>query len=647
MVAFSLIPFVVAVGALVNGFIGRRWFSRQVAVVIASTMMVVAFALSVWSLVAITLLSSGPPVHDVTLGDWIPSIPLQTATGIEMFSVKWTLRLDPLSAVMAVMVSGVGLLIHLYAAADMEDEPRGGYARFFAWLSLSCASMLMLVLSGNYFVLLAGWQGTALCSFMLIGFWFENTPAANSAMKAFIVNWLGDWGLLVAIFLVYFTFGTVDFREVEASVTSMPVEIGTFGAVSGICLGLWVAAVAKSAQVPLHVWLPGAMEGPAPVSTLVQTTTMLPAGVYLIVRSAPLFERAPVVLTIVTLLGIVTALMAGSLALTHDDIKRVVMYSTISQVGVILTAIGVGALSAAVFHLITVAVSQTLLFLGSSVLVRTMDGERNLHQMGGLRQYMPATFVTMAVGALAVAGIPPLSGFFSTNEIAAGIFSSHRVLWAITSATTVLTAVSMWRLMLLTFYGSYRGPARVWPDPDSREAPMPLIVTLMALAVTTIVLGFIGISAPGRASSIARFLALTGHEQQAFSRLAMFGLLTVSIVLTVIGIVIARRFYGREPTMDLHLAERWPDGHGLLSNLYYFDELYATTVVSGVFTTARGLLRFDSGALTACVNAFGWTVQIAGWLAYMFEKHVADRIADSIVDAVAWVQRKLVNVKIF
>ena len=388
MVAFSLIPFVVAAGAIVNGLIGRRWFSRQLAVATASATMGVAFALSVWSLASITVFSSGTSVRDVTLGDWIPSIPLQTSTGIEMFSVKWTLRLDPLSAVMAVLVSGVGLLVHLYAAADMRDEPRGGYARFFGCLSLSCACMLIVVLSGNFLVLLAGWQGTALCSFLLIGFWFDRTTVPNGAMKAFIVNWLGDWGLLIAIFLTYFTLGTLDFREVEASVTSMPVEVGTFGAISGICLGLSVAAAAKGAQVPLHVWLPGVLEGRAPVSALVQTATMLLAGVYLIVRCAPLFERAPVVLTIVTLLGIVTALLAGSLALTH-------------------------------------------------------------------------------------------------------------------------------------------------------------------------------------------------------------------------------------------------------------------TVVSRVFTPARRLLRFDAGALSACVNAFGWTVKIAAWFAYMFEKHVVDRVVDSIVEAVAWAHRKLVGVKFF
>jgi len=627
-----LIPLVPAAGAAINGLIGRRWFSRRAAATIATAAMGVALALSAWSLAAMTALPPDGRVHDVGLGDWITAIPLQTASGIEMFTARWTLRLDPLSAMMALLVTSVGLLIHVYAAASMQDDSRGGYARFFSYLSLSSAFMLLLVLSGNFLVLAVGWQGMTICSFLLIGFWFERPGLANGATKAFIVNWLGDWGLLVAMFLTYFTFGTLDFREVAASATSMPVEAGTFGAISGICLGLWISAVAKSAQIPMHVWLPDALDGPAPVSALIQTTTMLPAGVYLIARNATLFERAPVIMTIVMTLGVLTAVMAGLVALVHDDIRRVLVYSLISQLGLIFTALGAGAFSAAVFHLVTLGVSQSLLFLGSSTLVHTMDGEANMQRMGGLRKYMPATFVTMTVGALAVAGIPPLSGFFSTNEVAAGIFAGHRVLWLITSATAVLTAVSMSRLMLLTFYGRYRGVPRTWPPSSSREAPMPLIVTLMALAVATIVLGFIGVSAPGSTSSIVNLLALTGTPSgKPLSPLAIVALLLMSVLLPLSGIVIARRFHKREPAMDLHLAGRWPDGHALLANQYYFDELYAATLVGGIFSTARILSRLDTRVINAGVNACASAVQIAGWIARMIEKHVVDRMVDVLV----------------
>src|SRR5262245_27233560 len=644
MVNISFIPCIPAAGALVNALVGPRWFSRQVSAAVACATMGAALVLSVWSLVAITALPVDARVHDVVLGDWIPSIPLQTAAGIEMFIVKWTFRLDPLSAIIATLVTGVGLLIHLYAVAEMEQESESRSARFLSGLSLSCAFMLMLVFAGNFFVLLVGWQGMALSSYGLIRFWFDRTAGSSAAIKTFIVNWIGDWGLVVAIFLVYFTFGTLDFREVAASVTSLPVEAGHFGAISGICLGLWIAAAAKSAQIPLHVWLPDAVDSPAPALALMQTATMLTSGVYLVARNAVLFERAPVIMTIVTTLGVVTALMAAALALVQTDIKRVLVYSTISQFGLIFTALGAGAFAAAVFHLVTLGVSQSLLFLGSSTLVRTMDGERDMHQMGGLRQYMPATFVTMMVGALAVTGIPPLSGFFSTNAIASGILAGHRLLWVVSSTTAVLTAVYMSRLMLLTFFGAYRGPARAWPDSNSREAPLPVIVTLMALAVATIVLGFIGMSVPGHASAIVRVLtsaATPDDPQRSLSTALIVAFLLVSVLLPFAGVAIARQLYKRDPGMDLDLSTRWPDGHALLSNQYYFDELYASTLMSGIFTTARGVARFDDRVINTIVNGCGWTVQIAGWMAHMIEKYVVDQIVDRAVGSIGWVAKRV------
>jgi len=633
MVNISLIPCLPASGALINALIGSRWFRRRASAAVACATMAATLALSTWSLVAITSLPVDARVHDVVLGDWIPSIPLQTATGIEMFTVNWTFRLDPLSAVVATLVTGVGLLVHLYAAAEMREESDPRYARFFSWLSLSCAFMLTLVLAGNFFVLLVGWQGMAVCSYLLIGFWFDRQAAASGATKAFIVHWLGDWGLFVAIFLAYFTFGTLDFRELAASVTSLPVEAGTFGAISGICLGLWIAAVAKSAQIPLHVWLPPAADGPAPALALIQTTT-LTAGVFVIARNAALFERAPVVMTIVATLGVLTAIMAAGLALVETDIKRVVVYSTISQLGLIFTAVGVGAFSAAIFHLVSIGLSQSLLFIGSSTLIRTMDGERDMHRMGGLRQYMPATFVTMMAGALAVTGIPPLSGFFSATQISSGILAGHRLLWAITCATAILTAVYMSRLMLLTFYGTYRGSARTWPDPNSREAPLPVVVTLMTLAVAIIVLGFIGISIPGHAASIVQLLtsaATANDPKRSLSTVWILAVLLVAVLLPFAGIAIARRLYQRDPGMDLDLASRWPDGQALLANQYYFDELYAATLMSGVFTTARGIARFDDRVITAVVTGCVWIVQIAGWIVHMIERYVVDRIADLFV----------------
>lgn len=639
MINISIIPCIPAAGAAVNVLIGSRWFGRRMSAAIACAAMGSALALSAWSLLGIVALPVGARVHDIVLGDWIPAIPLGTMGGIEMFAVKWTFRLDPLSAVTATLVTSVGFLTHLCAAAEMRQEPAGRYARFFSCLSLSCAFMLTLVLAGNFFVLLVGWEGMAVCSYLLIGYWFERPAAAGAATRAFIVNWLGDWGLLLAIFLAYFTFGTLDFREVGASLTTLPLEAGTFGAVSGICLGLWIAALARSAQFPLHVWLPDAVDAPAPALALIQTVTMLTAGVFLIVRNAALFERAPVVMTIVTTAGVITALMAGALALVQSDIRRVLVYAAISQLGVIFTALGVGAFAPAIFHLVTLGVAQSLLFLGSATLIRTMDGESDMHRMGGLRQHMPVTFVTMMVGALAVTGIPPLSGFFSANEIASRLLAGHRLLWVISCATALLTAVYLTRLMLLTFYGPYRGPARSWPDSSSPEAPLPVVVALMALAVSTIVLGFLGMSLPGRASSIVRVLtsaATPGDPGRSLSALTILAFLMVSILLPCAGIAIARRLYRRNPAMDLDFSRQWPDGQALLANQYYFDELYAATLVSGISAAARALGRFDARVINSVVNGFGWTVQIAGWTVHMIEKHVVDRMVEGAVSGLTF-----------
>ena len=286
-------------------------------------------------------------MHDVVLGTWIPPILLATANGIGSFTVPWSFRLDPLSAVMLLVVTGIGSLIHVYATAYMKDEPRGGYARFFCYLNLFCFFMLVLVLGGNFLVMFVGWEGVGLCSYLLIGFWYEKNSAADAGKKAFIMNRIGDLGCLLGMFLVFFTFGTLDFREVAAAAAAMPRETGGFGVLSVVCLLLFVGAAGKSAQIPLHVWLPDAMEGPTPVSALIHAATMVTAGVYMVARNAVLFEQAPLVMQIVAIVGALTALMAATIGLVQNDIKRVLAYSTVSQLGYMFLAIGVGAFAAA------------------------------------------------------------------------------------------------------------------------------------------------------------------------------------------------------------------------------------------------------------------------------------------------------------
>jgi NADH-quinone oxidoreductase subunit L len=459
-----LIPLLPGFGAAINGLIGIRAFSKKTAGTIASGLMLAALGLA---LVAFWQLLGLPPesrAYDVALAEWIPRIPLATHDGIGNFEVNWGFRLDPLSGMMVLVVTGIGALIHIYSTAYMVDEPRGGFARFFCYLNLFCFFMLMLVLGNNFLVMFVGWEGVGLCSYLLIGYWYEKKSASDAGKKAFITNRVGDWGFILGVFLVYFTFGTLDFRAVQDAAAAMPVETMQFGVISTISLLLFIGATGKSAQIPLYVWLPDAMEGPTPVSALIHAATMVTAGVYMLGRNAELFNHAPMVMNIVAIVGVLTALMAASIGLVQYDIKRVLAYSTVSQLGYMFTAMGVGAFSAGAFHLMTHAFFKALLFLGSGSVIHAMAGEQDMRRMGGLKKYMPVTFLTMFIGTLAIAGIPPLSGFFSKDEILFRAFVANKAVWVIAVITAMMTAFYMFRLVAMTFFGAYRGPA--WEPPS-------------------------------------------------------------------------------------------------------------------------------------------------------------------------------------
>jgi NADH-quinone oxidoreductase subunit L len=412
--------------------------------------------------------------------------------------------------------------------------------------------MLTLVLGSNFLVMFVGWEGVGLCSYLLIGYWYEKKSAADAGKKAFIVNRIGDWGFILGIFLVFFTFGTLDFRAVANAAGSMGVETAQFGVLSLICLLLFVGATGKSAQIPLYVWLPDAMEGPTPVSALIHAATMVTAGVYMVGRNAVLFSHAPMVMEIVTVVGVLTALMAASIGLVQYDIKRVLAYSTVSQLGYMFLAMGVGAFGAGAFHLMTHAFFKALLFLCSGSVIHAMAGEQDMRRMGGLKKYLPVTYVTMLIGTLAIAGIPPLSGFFSKDEILFRSFLANRLVWGLAVITALMTAFYMFRLMSMTFFGTYRGPAwegggqahgpahrpahdashgaahatathdaagdapapghGAWHGPH--ESPRVMTVPLMALAIGAIVAGFVGIPAAlGGSNAIEHFLepSFTAH----------------------------------------------------------------------------------------------------------------------------------------
>jgi NADH-quinone oxidoreductase subunit L len=468
----ALIPLLPAVGAAVNGLVGIRWFSRRAAGLLACATMCGALGLSLvafWQLLSLAPEARGV---DVLVAQWIPQIPLQTVHGLGGFQIPWGFRLDPLSAMMLLIVTGVGTLIHIYSTGYMADEPRGGVARFFCYLNLFCFFMLMLVMGNNFLVMFVGWEGVGLCSYLLIGYWYEKKSASDAGKKAFITNRIGDWGFILGVFLVYYTFGTLDFRQVQNAAATLPIETMHFGALSFICLLLFIGATGKSAQIPLYVWLPDAMEGPTPVSALIHAATMVTAGVYMIGRNAVLFSHAPMVLTIVAIVGVLTAFMAASIGLVQNDIKRVLAYSTVSQLGYMFTAMGVGAFSAGAFHLMTHAFFKALLFLGSGSVIHAMAGEQDMRRMGGLRKYLPVTFATMFIGTLAIAGIPPFAGFFSKDEILFRAFLNNKAIWVIAVAAAMMTAFYMFRLVAMTFLGPYRGPA--WDAAGHTPAIPPL-----------------------------------------------------------------------------------------------------------------------------------------------------------------------------
>jgi NADH-quinone oxidoreductase subunit L len=671
-----LIPLLPAAGALVNGVVGIKYFSRRVSGLLACATMAGALGVSIYAFFRLLARPAAERVLETSPIHWIPSIALETASGLGAFDVPWLLRVDPLSGIMILVVTGIGFLIHIYSTAYMHDEPRGGYARFFCYLNLFCFFMLMLVLGANFLVMFVGWEGVGLCSYLLIGYWYEKKSASDAGKKAFIVNRIGDWGFILGMFLVFYTFGTLDFREVAAAAATRPVEATTFGVLSAICLLLFVGATGKSAQIPLYVWLPDAMEGPTPVSALIHAATMVTAGVYMVGRNAVLFEHAPQIMMIVAIVGVLTALMAASIGLVQTDIKRVLAYSTVSQLGYMFLAMGVGAFAAGIFQLMTHAFFKALLFLGSGSVIHAMAGEQDMRRMGALRTFMPVTFITMMIGTAAIAGVPGLSGFFSKDEILLQTFMVNRLLWALAAATALMTAFYMFRLMSMTFYGPYRGPSwtpghghghaahghgHAWHGPH--ESPTAMTLPLMALAVGAIVSGYAGLPAAlGGNNAIDHFLepsfsveaaapaphADAAHEpgtvetsatqgahaanQVHLSTPAELGLMAISVLLAVIGIVTAWQFYVTKPDISARLAREWSGAHRTLTNKYYVDELYDATVVSGTLGSARNLWAFDRTVIDGGVDGSGWVTRVSSWISHLFDKWVVD----GLVNLVGW-----------
>jgi len=612
------IPLLPFLGFLVNAGLGRRLTKAQSGAV-ACGAVIASFAVSVaavWNLLGRDLESRLIVERSF---DWIRSGDLD---------IEFKLALDPLSAVMILVVTGIGSLIHIYSTAYMHEESDAGYARYFSYLNLFAAFMLVLVLGANFLVLFVGWEGVGLCSYLLIGFWFEKKSASDAGKKAFIVNRIGDFGFILGVLLTFTRFGTLDFHDVARAASSLSPET-SFGTISLITLLLFVGATGKSAQIPLYVWLPDAMEGPTPVSALIHAATMVTAGVYMIGRNAVLFSHAPPTLTIVAIVGVATAFMAGTIGLVQNDIKRVLAYSTVSQLGYMFLAMGVGAYAAGIFHLYTHAFFKALLFLGSGAVIHALAGEQDLRRMGGLKDALPITYWTFVIGALAIAGVPGLAGFFSKDEILAQTFDhGHTLLWAIGLATSLLTAIYMFRLVFLAFHGprSGAGAGSAAPNhsaggeahPEEEEpaaqqahhehlhdAPAPMALALIVLAIGSVLAGYVGLG--GR---FEHFLEPSFEPQRveaAVESSAALTLMLISTIVAIVGIGVATYFFLRNRRAADRVAEQFGGLRQLLADKYYVDEIYDAAVVQPIRIVSEEALwkKIDARLIDGAVNGAG------------------------------------------
>jgi NADH-quinone oxidoreductase subunit L len=511
----------------------------------------------------------------------------------------------------------------------MHDESDSEYARYFSYLNLFAAFMLVLVLGSNFLVMFVGWEGVGLCSYLLIGFWFQKKSAADAGKKAFIVNRIGDFGFILGVLLAFVRFGTLDFQEIARSLAPLGPET-MFGTLSLITLLLFVGAAGKSAQIPLYVWLPDAMEGPTPVSALIHAATMVTAGVYMIGRNAVLFGHTPETLAVVAVVGVATALFAGTIGLVQNDIKRVLAYSTVSQLGYMFLAMGVGAYTAGIFHLYTHAFFKALLFLGSGAVIHALAGEQDLRRMGGLRKELPVTYWTFVIGALAIAGVPGFAGFFSKDEILYRTFSGgHTLLWAVGLLTSLLTAIYMFRLVYLAFHGNAQSAPGA-PGASGvhgarlHDAPPAMAVALVVLAVGSVLAGYVGVPhAFGGSNRIEQFLEpsftaggeaqAADHEESAAATESLErGLAGVSIVVALAGIGLATYFFLTNRRAADRVSARFAGLHRLLEHKYYVDEIYDAAVVRPIrIVSEDGLWKgVDVRVIDGSVNGVG---EVVGW----------------------------------
>jgi len=603
-----IIPLLPLTGAAINGLLGKR-FPKTVVNAIALGSTAAAFAYALWVAAQFAGLPADQIPHIEHYATWMTA---------GTFSAEYGIYLDQLSLVMLLIVTGVGFLIHIYSVGYMEHE--GGYYRYFAYLNIFMFFMLTLILANNYLLMFVGWEGVGLASYLLIGFWFLKDSAANAGKKAFITNRVGDFGFLIALFLLIKHFGTLQYDAVFKALAAYPVEASA-GLLTAIGLLMMVGASGKSAQIPLYVWLPDAMEGPTPVSALIHAATMVTAGVYMVARSNAVFNRAPIALMVVAVIGTLTAIFAASIGILQTDIKKVLAYSTISQLGYMFMGCGVAAYGAGIFHLMTHAFFKALLFLSAGAIIHGLGGEQDMRHMGGLRKYMPKTFWCMTVATFTIAGFPPLAAFFSKDEILWATWASgNHVLWLIGLIAAAMTSFYMFRLWFMTFFGEYRGA----PTEDSHhghdshdahghgtphESPMAMIVPLMILAVLSFVGGWVGIPAalggsdrfdhfldpvfhstaeatPGAETAASPAEGRTEREETSTELLFM----GISVAAAALGFLGAWFLYYKRTDLPAKMAQAAGGLYTFVLDKYKVDELYGAVIIKPLLLLSTNVL---------------------------------------------------------
>jgi NADH-quinone oxidoreductase subunit L len=641
-----LVPAFPLIGVLLNGLAGIR-FPKILTGFIGSVMILLSFVVSCLIMAQVLQTDPGARVFEVLLYRWIPCGDLQVNIGF---------LVDALSLIMMLTVSGVSFVIHVYSVGYMHDDP--GFRRYFTYLNLFVFFMLVLVSANSFLLMFIGWEGVGLCSYLLIGFWYQRQAPADAGKKAFIVNRIGDYGFLLAMMLIFVVFGTLDFLPVFEKAPQF-LKSGEL-TVTLITLLLFIGACGKSAQIPLYVWLPDAMEGPTPVSALIHAATMVTAGVYMVARCSALYMLAPLSMGVVAVIGALTAIFTASIAITANDIKRVLAYSTISQLGYMFLACGVGSFAAGIFHLMTHAFFKALLFLCAGSVMHALSGELDMRKMGGLKSRLPVTYLTFFIACLAIAGIPPFAGFFSKDEILWNAFQKSFLLWAVAAFAAFMTAFYMFRAVFMTFYGKSRMDPEV--EHHVHESPPVMTVPLLILAALSVVGGLVGVPLIPGWNRIHDFLApvVAGHAvevaQKAYAGLAFASegaaaaeplvhhsaglellMMGVSVAIGLAGIITAYYLYIRRPELPDIIAARFKGYYHLLINKYFVDEFYDALVVSPLKSIATFLWKgLDEGVVDgALVNGSAALVRKASGLLKYVQTGLVQSYALSILFGLA------------